>query len=223
MRTKQYHHQLRFEAQRTASSEDQPRAVVQCLAQRARWLASLLATACLCAPSLQALAEEEHHGLGGDFDTMTVNLYLGSGTERVLALNPSDPGFITNLVATVTGVYYEILASQPQIRLGGVAKTVAARHPEILAVQEASLLRNQSPGGLILGGDNPATNVVFDYLQMLVDDLAARGLHYAVASSIDEFDVELPSLNLQTGTIDDLRLTDRDAILVRTDLDRKSV
>jgi len=31
-------------------------------------------------------------------------------------------------------------------------------------------------------------------------------------------DVELPMLNLQTQTIDDARLTDRDAILIRTDL-----
>ena len=58
---------------------------------------------------------------------------------------------------------------------------------------------------------------MFDYLQLLVDALAARGEHYAVASSIDELEVELPMFNLQTGSIDDARLTDRDAILVRTD------
>lgn len=149
---------------------------------------------------------------------MTVNLYLGSGTQRLLALDPTDPGYITNLIASVTGVYYEILASQPQLRLQGVAREVAARKPDLLAVQEASLIRNESPGDLVFGGRNPATNVVFDYLQLLVESLAAQGAHYAVVTSVNEFDVELPMFNLQSGSIDDVRLTDRDAILARTDL-----
>jgi len=154
------------------------------------------------------------------FQTMTVNLYVGGGTGRVLALAPSDPGYITNLVATVTGIYYEIAASQPVVRLQRVADEIAARHPDIVSVQEASLIRVQSPGDLVLGGTTRATNVVFDYLQILVDSLATRGVYYAVVASTDELDVELPMLNLQTGSIDDARLTDRDAILVRTDLPR---
>jgi endonuclease/exonuclease/phosphatase family metal-dependent hydrolase len=151
-------------------------------------------------------------------DTMTINLYLGSGTGRILALNPADPGYLTNLVATVTGIYYEILASQPSVRLQGVADEIATRMPDIVAVEEASLIRTESPGDLIVGGTNPATHVVLDYLQILVDALAVRGAPYAIVSSENEFDVELPLFNPQTGAIDDVRLTDRDAILVRTDL-----
>ena len=63
--------------------------------------------------------------------------------------------------------------------------------------------RTESPGDLILGGTNLATQAVFDYLQILLDALAARGAHYAVASLANELDVELPMLNLQTGIIDD--------------------
>ena len=85
-------------------------------------------------------------------------------------------------------------------------------------MEEASLIRTESPGDLIVGGANPATHVVFDYLQILVDALAERGARYAVVSTANEIDVELPLFNLQTGAIDDVRLTDRDAILVRTDL-----
>jgi endonuclease/exonuclease/phosphatase family metal-dependent hydrolase len=151
-------------------------------------------------------------------DTMTVNLYIGGGTERILALDPTDPDYINNLIATVTGIYYEILASQPSVRLDGVAGQIAARMPDIVAVQEASLIRNESPGDLVFGGTSPATNVVADYLQILVGLLNARGAHYIVVSSADEIDIELPMLNLVTGTIDDARLTDREAILVRTDL-----
>jgi len=183
-----------------------------------RWLAALSLTAGLFLSAGKMVADDGSAGGKRSLETMTVNLYLGSGTERVLAVDPADPAYIRNLIAAVTGVYYEILASQPEVRLEGVAKAVAARNPDILAVEEASLIRIQSPGDLALGGSNPATNVVFDYLQILVDSLAAQGAHYAVAASANEIDVELPAFNVQTGNIDDLRLTDRDAILVRTDL-----
>jgi hypothetical protein len=104
-----------------------------------------------------------------------------------------------------------------------VAAQIAARKPDIVAVEEATLLRLQSPGDIVVGGITPATDVVFDYVQILVDALNARGAHYTVASVSYEWDVEIPILDLApdgtpTGIIDDLRQTDREAILVRTDL-----
>lgn len=167
-----------------------------------------------------ATAQAGPSQLGGKrgVNTMNANLYLGAGTERILALDPADPDYLTKLVGAVTAVYYEILASQPPVRIGALADEIAARQPDLVAVQEATLIRNQSPGDLVLGGASPATNVVFDYLQLLVDSLAARGAHYAVAATAQEWEVEMPMLNLQTGTLDDVRQTDRDAILVRTDL-----
>ena len=149
---------------------------------------------------------------------MTVNLYIGANAGRIAALDPSDPNYLYNLVSTVTGVYLEIVASQPAVRIGGVADEIVARMPDIVSVEEGTLLRVQSPGDLIVGGSTPATNVVYDYVQMLVDALEARGAHYAVKSQSVEWDIELPMLNLETSGIDDVRQTDREAILVRTDL-----
>ncbi len=159
-------------------------------------------------------------GVGGkrSLTTMQANLYVGGGIERAVALDPSDPGYITNLIATVTGIYYEIVASQPQVRLGGVADQIVERMPDVVSIEEGSLIRNQSPGDLAVGGTTPATNVVFDYIEILMDALEARGAHYRVAAVTYGFDAEMPMLNMQTGTIDDVRLTDREAILVRTDL-----
>lgn len=161
-------------------------------------------------------------GGGGkrSFDTMAINLYIGTGIERVLDLDPTSPDYVSDLVFTVTGVYYELVASQPPVRMQGVADAIAARMPEIVAVNEATLLRNQSPGDLVVQGTTPATNVVFDYLELLVNALESRGAHYTVAATTDEWDVEAPMMNLETGTLDDVRQTDRDAILVRTDLPR---
>jgi endonuclease/exonuclease/phosphatase family metal-dependent hydrolase len=154
-------------------------------------------------------------------DTMTMNLYIGAGVERILAVDPTDTDA---LLETVTSVYYELLASNPQARLNAVADQIAARKPDIVAVEEATLLRIQSPGDLAWGGTDPATDVVFDYLQILVDALNARGAHYAVASTSNEWDIEMPMYHLdEYGNpvgIDDVRQTDREAILVRTDLPR---
>lgn len=163
---------------------------------------------------------DQPFGPGGKrgMDVMQINLYVGGGIERALVLDPTNPGYVSNLIATVTGIYYEMVASQPPVRLQGVAEQIAAGMPDLVSVEEASLIRIESPGDLIYGGTNLATNIVFDYLQILTNALAARGAHFTVAASENEADVEMPMLNLQTGNIDDVRLTDRDAILVRTDL-----
>lgn len=176
----------------------------------------------VCVGALLAIAPTSPgaDGFGGKraVETMTANLYIGGGIERIAALDPADPNYPSNLVATVTGVYYEIVASQPAIRMQGLANQIATRQPDLVAVEEATLIRNQSPGDLFVGGSTPATNVVYDYLELLLNALAARGAHYTVASVSDEWDVELPMLNLQTGSLDDVRQTDREAILVRNDL-----
>ena len=159
-------------------------------------------------------------GVGGKrgVDVMQVNLYVGGNLHRAIALDPTDPNYPNNLVVAVTGIFYEMVASQPSVRIQGVAEQIAARMPDIVSVEEASLVRIQSPGDLLYGGKTPATNVVYDYLQMLTEALAAQGAHYKVAAVTYGFDPEMPMFNLQTGTIDDARLTDREAILVRTDL-----
>jgi endonuclease/exonuclease/phosphatase family metal-dependent hydrolase len=167
-------------------------------------------------------ASASPNGAGGKraLDTMTMNLYIGTGVERVLTADPSDP---VALITAVTGVYVELLGSQPTLRLQAVADQIAARKPDLVAVEEATLLRVQSPGDLIVGGTTPATDVVFDYLQILVDALKAKGVTYTVVSTSQEWDIEMPMLHLDsegipTGVIDDVRQTDREAILVRADL-----
>ena len=165
-------------------------------------------------------ASAERAGVGGkrDVDVMTVNLYVGGDIGLIMQVNPADPSYPANLIEAVTTVYYEIVASVPSNRLQTVANQIADRMPDIVAVEEASLIRVQSPGDLIIGGTNAATKVVYDYLKILVADLNAQGAHYKVVSSANEVDVELPMINMQTGSIDDVRLTDREAILARTDL-----
>lgn len=192
---------------------------LQHLAWRSRanavWLtliAGLLATVTPARPALPGVSGQR------EVDVMQVNLYVGGGIDRAIALDPTDPNYFANLIGTVTGIYYEIVASDPSVRIQRVADEIGNQLPDLVSVEEASLIRLESPGDLVLGGSNPATNIVYDYLQILVSKLNAQGAHYGVAAVTIGMDVEMPMLNLQTGSYDDARLTDREAILVRTDL-----
>jgi len=178
----------------------------------------LLAAVVLIGMATPAPAQHGERGGKRDLDVMTANLYVGGGIDRVMALSPSDPNYGAQLVGAVSGVFYEIVASQPEIRMHRLAAQIADRLPDVVALEEASLVRVQSPGDLLVGGTTPATAVVYDYVQILLKELKARGARHKVAVSADEMDVELPMLNLQSGQIDDARLTDRDVILVRADL-----
>jgi Endonuclease/Exonuclease/phosphatase family len=190
------------------------------LPEAAKGAVGLIAALLLAATLSSTAAPADKSGGQRSFSTMTINLYNGGGTSRVLALDPADPNYLSNVVFTVTGIYYEIVASQPAARLQRTADEIATRLPDIVSVVEGTLIRTQSPGDLMLGGLVPATHVVFDYVQILTNALAARGVHYALASIAYEIDVEMPMFNLQTGLMDDVRWTDREVILVRTDLPR---
>ena len=148
-------------------------------------------------------------------DVATINLYLGADVSPLAALNPQDPEFLS----TIATLHATILASDFPTRAAALAQEIVARSPDVVALQEVSLIRRQPSGDAIFGGRVPATQVELDYLQILLAALHRYGGHYAVVSQVENTDVELP---LVTGTVpltfDDVRLTDRDVILARTDL-----
>ena len=87
-----------------------------------------------------------------------------------------------------------------------MAAEIELTRPELIGLQEVSVWRTGPFGG-------PATTVTFDTLQSLLDALSARGLHYTPISILTEFEAEAPSaLGIN------IRFTDRDVILARTDL-----
>jgi len=90
----------------------------------------------------------------------------------------------------------------------------------VIGLQEASLFRLQSPSDAIVGGSAPATEPVIDFLAILLDALEAKGLDYDVASSVENFDAEVPMYYPPAGALPfaDIRLTDYDVILVRSDV-----
>ena len=157
-------------------------------------------------------------GVGGkrSIDIASINLYVGSDFSPVTTLDPSDPNFNLKLISGVATIYSHIVATDFRTRADALAREIVERAPDLIGLQEAALLRRQSPGDSIVGGTTPATKVELDYVAILLDALARRGAHYAVAAQIQNVDVELPLVT--PNSFDDLRFTDRDVVLVRTDL-----
>jgi endonuclease/exonuclease/phosphatase family metal-dependent hydrolase len=107
-------------------------------------------------------------------------------------------------VAAVTTTYNNILATKPAERAAAMAGEIAKQQPDLVAVQEASILR--------IGTGGPATTVKSDLLQSLVDALTGLGQHYRVVAIVPGLDAQAPST---LGF--DARLTTQDAILARTE------
>lgn len=141
--------------------------------------------------------------------SLTRNVYVGADIEKVLlAQTPEE------VIAKVEEVYQELLATKIEERAEALAGEIKEIRPHVVGLQEISLIRYQSPGDAVMGGSVPATEVLFDYLDLILDELAALGERYEVAVQVQNFDVEMPRGN---DTFDDVRLTDFDVLLVRDD------
>jgi endonuclease/exonuclease/phosphatase family metal-dependent hydrolase len=116
-------------------------------------------------------------------------------------------------VETILGTTYEtVVASNPPSRIEAMAaRIVQSGGADVLALQEVALWRIQAAAD---GNATPATEAAYDFLALLVDALARRGLEYDVAVVADNADVE-STAELANGDRLDVRFTDRDAILVR--------
>ena len=144
---------------------------------------------------------------------MTYNVYVGANMESLLG--------ITNLVevpANVANVYDQFIATDFPGRAAGIAALIKAEHPHIIGLQEISLIRRQSPGDRLTGGE-PAEEVILDFLEILMGALQEEGLNYRVAVKVQNFDIEMPmSADGSFAKYDDVRLTDFDVILARDDV-----
>jgi endonuclease/exonuclease/phosphatase family metal-dependent hydrolase len=128
---------------------------------------------------------------------MTQN--MDEGTDFVELVSAQSPA---EFVAAVTTTYQNILATKPAERAAAIAREIARERPDLVALQEATILRT-APAA-------PATTVQMDLLQSLVAALATLGERYAIVAIVPDLDAEAPST---LGF--DVRITTQDAILLR--------
>jgi endonuclease/exonuclease/phosphatase family metal-dependent hydrolase len=145
---------------------------------------------------------------------MTQNVYYGFDVGPILA--SQNPEEIPVLAAQA--VQQVISANFPE-RAAAIAEEIDRKRPHLIGLQEVALFRIQSPGDAVAGGTTPAETVLFDYLEILLSALAARGLDYRVAGKVQNVDVEIPMVaNPDPLAFDDVRLTDFDVVLARGDV-----
>jgi len=174
---------------------------------------------------------------------MTRNLYLGADIFKVVeaAENPNPLLGGLDVPIAVSTMFQTVQYTNFPERAEALADEIFFLRPHLIGLQEVSTWYIQSPSDFFypfpphINPDQlPADTVVYDFLQILLDALAARGLNYQVAvSTADNLDggnadlelpmltgfIEIPGYPDPIPTFDDLRLVDRDVILVRGDVD----
>lgn len=164
------------------------------------WFRSVSVVVLCCAASWGISAAEKV-----TVRVMTRNMDAGTDLKLVLAAH-DDVSFAQGVDATLA----EIKDSGIVQRAARVAEEIAQQKPDLVGLQEVTLYRT-GPLSLQPSG---AADVLFDQLDSLVAELANRNLKYAVVVTQNLLDVEVP---VPTQNLN-LRMTDRDVILVRSDL-----
>jgi endonuclease/exonuclease/phosphatase family metal-dependent hydrolase len=139
---------------------------------------------------------------------------------KIMTQNMDDGTDQTYIIAALTGqlpipvpsavdlTFAELQASNFEGRSRLLAREIAERKPEIVALQEAALWRFQPSGGKEV--------VLYDNIDLLRSALKKLGVPYDKVAEISLLDLALDG-DLIAGA---LRFTDRNAVLVRSDLHR---
>jgi endonuclease/exonuclease/phosphatase family metal-dependent hydrolase len=209
------------------------------LGRRRIWLWTAVAVAIVCiaavvsvavvagagnrAPTQRGEADRYAAGAPRTLTVMTRNIYLGGninrpiraalgreGREGVLALGHANHELREVLDRTDFATRSKLLAEE-----------IAAARPDLIGLQEVALWRH-GPMQLDQIGQPNATEVDYDFLATLLADLTSRGAGYEIVRVQQESDVEAPAFTGNpyagtAGSAKDVRLTDRDVILVRND------
>jgi endonuclease/exonuclease/phosphatase family metal-dependent hydrolase len=165
--------------------------------------------------------------LRGDAPTaitvMTRNLYLGADINRPVraVTGRTGPEALVALAQANHEVREIVDRTDFSIRSRLVAAEIAAARPDVVGLQEVALWRS-GPMELDQVGRPNAQTVDYDFLELLLTELARRSVVYDVVQSQDQSDVEGPAFTGDPvlGTADftrDVRLTLRDVLLVRSD------
>jgi endonuclease/exonuclease/phosphatase family metal-dependent hydrolase len=120
-------------------------------------------------------------------------------------------------VAERVGVLYrQVLDSRPRVRMDAVAAALAEHRPDVVGLQEAAVVR-RAPRSGGAPAEPDAETVAVDHLAALRGALEDRGVPYRVAAVATNADLEFPGR--VDGEAVDVRVTDRDVLLLRADAD----
>jgi endonuclease/exonuclease/phosphatase family metal-dependent hydrolase len=194
-----------------------------------RWtvVAAIIALVAAATPAYADGGGRGHHERGTPVTVMTRNLYLGADINRPVTAaltaqaTGGTPQDVLVALANATDVTRAIVDDTNfPLRATLLAKEIAKTKPDFVGLQEVALWRS-GPLELGLVGVPNAATVDYDFLQILLDALAARGAHYRAVNVGLRADVEAPSFTgspfdgTMAGNVRDVRMTMRDVTLVR--------
>jgi len=143
-----------------------------------------------------------------DLTVMTQNMYLGSSLNPALEATTPEA-----FVEAVARIYATVQYTNFPQRAEAIADEVEENEPDLIGLQEVSKWTT--------GGVNPPAG--YDFLAILENDLAARGLHYTAASIAHNANIGPAPLVSETCPVVaeqftcSVQLEDRDVILVNDD------
>jgi Endonuclease/Exonuclease/phosphatase family len=178
-----------------------------------RWRALVMSV--LVAPLLGASVSSARADDRGSVTVMTQNLYQGTELANTLAATTQQQ-FLLGVAAD----YSNVIATNFPERADAIAAEIARSGPALVGLQEVALWQTQCPY------PSGSWKVSYDFLQILLDRLAARGMHYTTVIARTNFTVAGVGLFLpapsglcpQGQGYMGVSLTERAAILARTDL-----
>jgi hypothetical protein len=142
----------------------------------------------------------------------SVNVYFGAPVDPILDAPENEIPF------KVAEAWAIVEQTDFPSRARALAAELAKNKPHLIGLQEVAILRTEP----VFDPTSPAEDEYLDFLAIIVDELAARNASYSVAISLATTDVELPKFDGVTDEgqpiISGVRLTDRDVILVRSDV-----
>jgi len=140
---------------------------------------------------------------------------MDTGTDLGYIFSATDQ---FSFLLAVTNTFQESRASNIGERAAGVAAEVHDQQPDFVALQELTRWRIGQPGDIPFTTGGPATLVVDDALQSLLGALNSLGEHYDVIAVRQNGDDEAPAIFDGSLRLFNVRLTDFDAVLARSDL-----
>lgn len=165
-------------------------------------------------PAGRVAQELSLDGGDGALKVMTWNVYVGANLDPLLEASPEQ------LPIEVAKAFRQLLSTRFRERARAIARQIAYSRPHLIGLQEISTVRLQAQSDFFVDPTPNAQFVLFNYLNILQRALKARGLHYRVAGTIENADVELPMVVSQDPLLfSDVRLTDFDVVLARADVE----
>ena len=149
-------------------------------------------------------------------DVMTRNLYLGADLGPILdAFKDTSNPFAVPLAATAT--WNAVKATNPEERMAAIAEEIAAERPAVVGLQEVTRWTTYASYNPATGTGSGAT-VAYDFLDLLLDALAAEGVVYEEVEGATASNFASPAIPVippLAGGVAAVDLLDRDVILRR--------